>query len=860
MKDTEGAPGLRAFGALNKGKNAAMHCWLLVLIFMQIVLSLSVHAQPPAEGSAPPPAAATPAPAAPSMQPTAPAEPAAPVQTPAQGPIDPAAAPAVAPGSEVAPRSEDIPVVPATQPSSVEGVTEPAAAVTGEPAPAPAAAVEPPAAALDPASAEASIVEPEEDGTIEVTVVGTRIAKTAGSAHVLKPQQLERFEYDDPHAALLQVPGVYVRQEDGVGLRPNISLRGVNSDRSKKVTLMEDGILFAPAPYSAPAAYYFPILTRMSNVRVIKGPSSVAYGPQTVGGAIDMVTRAIPSRPAGYLDLGFGQFGYGKAHGYAGASDAQTGFLIEGVHLQSTGFKQLGDDLDTGFNRNEWMVKASHILDPTADVTHEFRIKLGYSDEVSNETYLGLSDADFADNPDLRYPASALDQMSYHRTALLASHVLQVGNDFSLTTTAYRQDFDRTWTKLNGLRGASVAAVLSDPLTADNAGFYAVLRGAADSEGGADTLLIGPNRRTYVSQGVQTLLESAFHTGPLGHRFEAGLRLHYDSIERRHSQSGYLMSDGGLLPEETPTEVTVTNEGSALALSAHVLDAITWGDLTLTPGLRMELIRSQVRDHRTQAEASDTQVVPLPGVGAFYNLTADFGVLAGVYRGFSPAVVDDEQGGSAEPEFSVNYEAGARYATRRSRAEVIAFLNDYSNLTNICTFSSGCTLDDLDQQFDGNAVNIYGVELYGEHTFRLGRFSLPLTAAYTYTRSRFLSSFESSDPTFGTVEEGDELPYVPRHQFNTTAALQHRSGGIVVGLTYTSVAREQAGGGSLASVQTTDSLLWLDVGASLKVLDEVELYANVRNLFDRRAIVSRRPFGARPNAPRTVQVGIKGRI
>ena len=63
-----------------------------------------------------------------------------------------------------------------------------------------------------------------------VSIIGNRerLRKAVGSGHVVSQEQLERFEYDDVHRVLNQTPGVYVRGEDGCGLRPNIGLRGAN--------------------------------------------------------------------------------------------------------------------------------------------------------------------------------------------------------------------------------------------------------------------------------------------------------------------------------------------------------------------------------------------------------------------------------------------------------------------------------------------------------------------------------------------------------------------------------------------------------------------------------------------------------
>ena len=96
-----------------------------------------------------------------------------------------------------------------------------------------------------------------------------------GSAYYISPEEIRRLGYTDINRMLKAVPGVNMYEEDGFGLRPNISLRGTKAERSERISIMEDGVLAAPAPYSAPAAYYFPNVARMEAIEVLKGSSQV---------------------------------------------------------------------------------------------------------------------------------------------------------------------------------------------------------------------------------------------------------------------------------------------------------------------------------------------------------------------------------------------------------------------------------------------------------------------------------------------------------------------------------------------------------------------------------------------------------
>ena len=237
-----------------------------------------------------------------------------------------------------------------------------------------------------------------------------------------------------------------------------------------KVTLMEDGVLMAPAPYSAPAAYYFPLTTRLTGVEVFKGPASIQYGPNTIGGALNLVTRAIPARgDAGSIDLSLGGYGGRKVHAYYGHGANHYGVLFEFAQIGSDGFKELDDGGDTGYDKADYMLKFRLNNDLAAEVHHRLELKLGYATELSHETYLGLSDEDFKKTPYRRYAASQLGDMSWSRVQAKLSYDLAIGEHIEFNLTGYRHEFERDWIKLNGfgegaITGSGARVTIEDVL------------------------------------------------------------------------------------------------------------------------------------------------------------------------------------------------------------------------------------------------------------------------------------------------------------------------------------------------------------------------------------------------------------
>jgi Fe(3+) dicitrate transport protein len=689
------------------------------------------------------------------------------------------------------------------------------------------------------------------------TVIGNRgpdLRRIAGSAATVSEADLERRELNDIHRVLGEVTGVYSREEDGTGLRPNIGLRGANPDRSAKVTLLEDGVLFAPAPYSAPAAYYFPLVTRLVGVDVYKGPAAIRFGPQTIAGAINLRTREVPSGPLLQVDVMGGTRFHGRGHLVAGWGTETWGVLAEAVVLRDSGFKVLDTGSNTGFEHAEVMLKGR--LSPGDAWQNQLELKATLSFEDSRETYLGLSATDFAENPDRRYAASALDQMRWNRLALSVGWKAQPSRWLTVTATGYRQTFHRTWNRVDRFRrGPELYRLLEAPIAGGlDARYLAVLRGAEDSTSADESLLVLTNDRTFVSQGIQAQSTAQFSTGPIQHELEFSARLHSDEILRNHLGTTYATRSGRLERDDEPVSQQTLNRGLTVAGAFHAHDTMQWGRLLVSPGVRVELMDLVGLDLLAKTSSRTFQAVPLLGVGAVLALPWwGLNVVGGVHQGFSP--VTPGQSPDIKPERATHFELGVRLPGKKRRFEVIGFWSEYTNITGECTGSTGCADDAINRQFNGGAARIIGVEVSGAARFELGReVQLTPQLTYTLTSAQFGSDFTSANPIWGTVRAGDLLPYVPTHQASARVVLDWKALSASVGFEASGGFREEAEAGAPIAGQRA----LLDASASY-ALGAFTFYVQGSNLLNQRSIAARRPFGARPIAPLAVQGGVKAR-
>lgn len=682
-----------------------------------------------------------------------------------------------------------------------------------------------------------------------------------GTAHRIVRSDLDRFSYGDVHRVLTEIPGIHVQDEEGFGNRANIGMRGTGVTRSEKITLMEDGVLIAPAPYSAPAAYYFPTVGRMEGIEVRMGSSQIKYGPNTNGGAVNLVSTSIPQEFSTRATLNLGAFNTFRLHGYAGNDAERMGWLVE-THIHgSDGFKLLDNGGSTGFDKRDYLAKFRLTPQALEQRMGDLTLKVSAAEETSNETYLGLTDEDFTVEPFRRYLASQRDHFASEHRQVQLTHRLAGRRSWELVTRAYQNQFRRNWYKLDKSGGVSIASVVNNPEVYPDQ--FALLT-APNGEPGS--LNVKANNRSYLSQGVEQLLHLRRESGRVRQEMEGGIRLHEDYEDRFQHVDGYQMVDRRMILTGEGAPGSSDNRiGSARVGSVFVQDLITIGRWSLIPGIRYENITLKRedfsktdpgRDQRSEV-AVRTLSVTIPGLGVSFRPVAGVTLFGGVHKGFSPPAPGKAEE-IARAEESVNSEVGVRIHRINWMATASAYVNRYMNMLG-SDLSAGGGQGSGDQ-FNAGEVTAYGAE--GAIGFRLRTTSLsfPMQLSYTFTDARFETEFKSAFEPWGHVKEGDELPYLSRHQFFAMAAAEGERWKVSLAGRGASAMRTEAGQGELNSEKRTDSHMVLDFSGDYLVGSGFHITFSANNLSDVTYIAARQPAGIRPGLPRTLLLGLKFQI
>jgi len=706
----------------------------------------------------------------------------------------------------------------------------------------------------------------------EVRIVGNKddAQQIAGSAHFIGPEELEKFNYSDIQRISREVPGVSIQLEDGYGLRPNISIRGVATERSSRITLLEDNVLIAPAPYSAPSAYYFPTAGRMHAFEVLKGPASITQGPYTIGGTLNMLSTPIPEKKGGMLMAEGGEDSTYRVHAlYGDTLDNGVGFLVETHQWGSNGFQNIDSGgNDSGLAIQDYTIKLRYAPD---DSRHKFNFKFQYADQNSEQSYLGLTDADFANNANRRYGLSELDNIKTEHFQYIGRYQFEISDSMTFTATGYNNEHSRSWFKTEGLdANGSMDAQDFDRtswfnvIQSVNSGsaldglsttqLQGILDGTLDTAAGS--IQLRANDREYYSRGGQFKLAWDGEIGETSHSLEVGLRYHWDEEDRLQRNSTYSQQGGALVLDDLGELGNAGNRiQEAEALAIHVYDRIEWGNWTFTPGLRYEDIdqkRTRFNDGATRTFRDDREnktKVWLPGMGVLYQMSDEWQLLAGVHKGFSAP----SNSPGVKEEKAINYEFGFRYQGNNLRGEVVGFISDYDNILGECTASSGtgCTIGDA---FNGDAATVRGLEMLVTADLRpASEWNVPVSLTYTYIKAEFDTNIADT-AFFGDVGKGDPIPYIPDHQLRFSIGMEHADWAAYLNANYVDEVCVRA---SCGTFEQTDETFTLDLTANYQFNENINLFGRIENLTDAEDILGRQPYGARPNKDRTATIGAR---
>ncbi len=595
-----------------------------------------------------------------------------------------------------------------------------------------------------------------------------------GSGRLITKERLEQNRRFTINEALREVPGVHVRDEDGMGIRPNIGIRGLDPTRSRKVHIMEDGVPIMLMPYGDPSAYYFPPIFRFDRIEVLKGSGQLLYGPQNIGGVINMITRMPPTTPEGNIQFWAGNNNFLNTHFDYGGTWGKSGYLVDYTHFQMdtprfTNIRAKVDDLT--FKTVQELSDRTQIL-----------AKINYYREDSGIGYQGLSQSEWAERGRDRQTPFTNDRFDFRRVGAHVAVNHMFSANLTSTTNFFGHYMARDWSR------QTTRAVLADgTLGPDIFGnpTPATSIGAVPGDGRFT------NEREYWVYGIEPRFHYSHSILGIAAEADFGARYMHEESDRkqlRNTFSGVGVTSSCALAVPGTTCLNENNLRSTNAYALFFQERFILGQFTVTPGIRVEHINYD--QYNRQPSAADptasgtygkshyTEV--LPGIGVTYSPVRDHTLFFGAHRGMSPPQISDAITGTGalvdlDPELSWTYEVGARgNLTHWAGYEFTLFQMDFSNqiISQSAAGGTGATLTSAGETMHRGIEFGTRLDLLDAVTGKNPNQDIIFDVNYTWIAQAEFRGTRNSAITGAALlpgeaaifsVSGNRLPYSPRH-------------------------------------------------------------------------------------------------
>lgn len=572
---------------------------------------------------------------------------------------------------------------------------------------------------------------PADTATDTLTVVGDWLADArendvfehAGARDVLRREDFIKTGATNVREALNRIPGVNAPENNGTGshdMAMNFGIRGLNPRLASRSTVLMDGIPVPFAPYGQPQLSLAPVsLGNMDAVDVVRGGGAVRYGPQSVGGVVNFVTRAIPKDFA----IEAGMEGLLSPTSSQNDPKGSGNLLIGGTADNGLGAALLY----SGTRGSDWREHSSTKIDDVMLKTryapnevHTFSSLLQYY-EGRAQMPGGLSRANY--NADRFQSTRPYDEFWGRR---------------QLASLGYQFQPD-TQHKFNILT------------------FYTnTLRSGYLDQG--KNLTLSP--REYWVRGVEPRYSQSFTWGETAH--EVGVGYRYVS-ESTHELRYTSKASSGRLPTGNSPYDRDTQSGTE-AHAWYIDDRIDVGNWTLTPGMRYEHIQSYQNNFIKGEKQEIGYNAPLPALNVLYHLNDEWNLYANTEGSFGTVQYSQigkaVSSGSVEPEKARTWELGTRFDNQVLQAEAGLFLINFSN-----QYDSNQVTDSVTARGKTRHTGLESKVRYDLGDLSSSLENLSVSASYAYVNAVIR---EQGD------YHGNQVPFSPKHK--GTVGMDYRTG------------------------------------------------------------------------------------